>query len=86
MLLKSSTDTIRLLPALPPLWQNGSIKGLRCCGGFEADIFWNDGKLVKARIISLLGNDCSLSYKQKRINFKTQKNSEYLINDKLELI
>ena len=86
MLLQSNNGVVRILPALPQSWKAGSIKGLRCCCGFEADIFWSEGKLVKAVIRSLLGNDCSLSYKQKRINFKTQKNSEYLINDKLELI
>jgi alpha-L-fucosidase 2 len=52
---------IRLLPALPKEWANGSVRGLRARGGFEIDIEWRDGAIEKATITSLLGTPCRLS-------------------------
>ena len=41
---------IRILPALPPSWANGSVRGLRARGGLTVDIAWRDGKCAEATL------------------------------------
>jgi alpha-L-fucosidase 2 len=64
MLLQShEANTMRLLPALPPLWKDGTIKGLKARGGFIVGMEWAEGKLTHASIFSPLGGKCKINYK-----------------------
>lgn len=61
MLLQSSDAAVHILPALPDVWPNGSIAGLRAWGGFEVvDLQWKDGKVVKLVVKSTLGGNLRL--------------------------
>ncbi|MBX2894187.1 MAG: hypothetical protein KF763_02000 [Cyclobacteriaceae bacterium] len=61
MLMQSADGAVHLLPALPDVWPNGSIAGLRARGGFEiVDLQWQDGMIVKLVIKSTLGGNLRL--------------------------
>ena len=55
MLMQSHEGFIRLLPALPEEWSEGSVRGMRARGGFELDFDWKDGRAVFVCVTSLHG-------------------------------
>ena len=60
MLLQSHPDTgdaaaepvLRLLPAIPKGWAEGSVRGFRARGGISVDMDWAEGKLTRASLKS----------------------------------
>lgn len=60
MFMQSHDGFIYLLPALPSVWKDGSIKGLVARGGFVIDMDWKDGKVSNLTILSREGGNCRL--------------------------
>ena len=61
MLLQSQGGMIRLLPALPKAWPDGSFRGLRARNGVEVDLVWQKGRATQATFrasISAYSCDC----------------------------
>ena len=85
MLLQShvkerDSHVIQLLPALPSVWANGHVSGLKARGGFEVSISWKGGKLESCEIKSLAGADLYVSYGDKLIVRETKAGKTYRLS------
>ena len=80
MLLQSSENEIRLLPALPQAWDSGSVRGLKARGNFEISMSWQNNTLSTATIKSNAGSRCVLISSQPLtvdgVVLKTDTNSQ----------
>jgi alpha-L-fucosidase 2 len=80
---------IDLLPALPSLWLNGSMHGLRARGGFEVDLDWHQGKLASAKIRSVAGSTARLRYGGETLPIKLRPGQEIdvsVVNGRVHLL
>ena len=61
MMMQSHSGAVHLLPALPDVWQAGTVKGLRCRGGFILEeLTWSEGRVQSVKIRSTLGGKLRL--------------------------
>ncbi|MBQ4127367.1 MAG: glycoside hydrolase N-terminal domain-containing protein [Alistipes sp.] len=62
MLLQSHSDCLHILPALPEVWSEGEIKGLKAIGDFTVGIKWAKGKASRIEIVNNQGSECVVRY------------------------
>lgn len=72
MLLQSTEEEIRLLPALPDAWPEGSVKGLCARGGFEIEMSWKENTLTALTVSSKTGGTTTLIYQEKKQTITTK--------------
>lgn len=65
MLVQSEEGKIRLLPALPDVWESGSVKGICSRGGFEISMEWKDKTPQSMVVFSKKGGKTTLIFGNK---------------------
>jgi alpha-L-fucosidase 2 len=70
---EEGNPVLRLLPALPKAWADGSVQGLRARGGLTVDIDWKSGKVTDYRITSML---------PRRVNLRVNGESRIIESEK----
>lgn len=60
LLMQSNQGYISILPALPPAWKDGEVKGLLARGNFEVGIRWKDMQPEEITIRSNLGQTATV--------------------------
>ena len=86
MLMQSHNGKIRILPALPSQWKNGSITGLRARGGFTVDsMAWKNGALTYLSIKASNKELLNVEYKGNTASFVSSAGAKYEFDANLKL-
>ena len=86
MLMQSHNGKIRILPALPSQWKNGSITGLRARGGFTVDsMAWKNGALTYLSIKATNKELLNVEYKGNTASFVSSAGAKYEFDANLKL-
>lgn len=62
LLLQSNHSDIFLLPALPSVWKEGTIKGVVAKNGAQIEMSWKNGILENAKILNVAGKQMTIHY------------------------
>lgn len=79
MICQDHNGYIDPLPALPENISQGKMTGLRCRGGFTADLEWLDRKLTYLKIHSALGGEISVRLQDGIHHIKTEAGNNYIL-------
>ena len=79
MLVQSTDGEIRLLPALPDAWSEGSVKGICARGGYQVSMDWSNKTIRKLSIFARANGKITLYYgnEKKELAFKKGQTMEW---------
>lgn len=80
MLVQSTEEEIRLLPALPDAWREGNARGLCARGGFEVEISWKNGLLSGLTVLAKTQGVTTLIYQNKKQVINLRKGQQIRID------
>lgn len=78
MLLQSNAGYINLLPALPDVWENGSVDGLVARGNFAISMAWDFGRITTTEITANNGGECKVlnPWSESSVGMKVYKDGQ----------
>ncbi|HEX6926724.1 MAG TPA: glycoside hydrolase family 95 protein [Longimicrobiaceae bacterium] len=79
MLMQNQVGEIHLLPALPSAWPTGHVRGLRARGGYSVDIYWENGRLKRAVLVSELGEPVRVRFGGKVREYRPRRGERIVI-------
>ncbi len=80
MLVQSTANEIRLLPALPDAWADGSVKGICARGGFEITMDWSNKTVKKLSIYARNNGKTTLFYGNEKKEIALKKGQTMELN------
>lgn len=88
MLVQSHGGVVRVLPALPAEWTEGTCRGVRCRGGVAVDLAWSGGRLSGVTVRRLHGVDgpVVVDYRGRRREVAVACGASVELDGELELL
>jgi alpha-L-fucosidase 2 len=79
-LAQSHSGYLEFLPALPPAWKTGSVRGMILRAGIQADFSWKDGCLTKLNLTAKDDREVCIRYNgtEKRIALSKGQKTELI--------
>jgi alpha-L-fucosidase 2 len=85
MLLQSQNGVIHFLPALPSVWKDGKIQGLKARGNVLVSMAWKNNQLVAVDLKSSKNGEHTILYKGKMVKVKLKAGLTYHFDGNLNL-
>ncbi|MFP4385420.1 MAG: glycosyl hydrolase family 95 catalytic domain-containing protein, partial [Spirochaetia bacterium] len=80
MLFQSYHGVLHFLPALPPLWKEGRVTGMKARGGYEVNFKWKSSRLAQAEIMPKRNGICRImGLSGQKITVKTGSGNEVAV-------
>ena len=79
MLVQSDGHRVKLLPALPEEWAEGSLTGIRIKGGHEGSVSWENGKLTEFILNGGRNENLIIEYEDSRMELEVKKDQIYSV-------
>ncbi len=77
MLMQSQMGEIELLPALPVLWENGEISGIKAKGNITVNMKWKKGEVVVFSLETPVRQTVNIVYNGKMQLVELVENQKY---------
>lgn len=86
MLLQSHNDIIHILPALPSVWDQGEVSGLKARGNVLVGMKWSNGKLTNLSLKAASSGNYVILYAGKKMTLRLMAGKTHLLDGRLAFL